>query len=244
MSGGSGITPFFGMIRELLHIAATVPKDHRHIPDVHLICAFKNSGDFKMLDLMLPVTGSYNNELSQINLRIDAYITRETELVAIKQQTQTLWFKYSSSDHPITHALGNNHWLWLAAVITASFLAFLLLLGVTTEYYFNEKMLGGGGHHVHYSIAASTRHSLVLFLLCISILLVASFAVLYIKKKTASEETNLAMIGQGFSSPGTSPDGSPTKKTDMEIESQPNEFVHNATTMQFGKRPDLKSKFN
>lgn len=237
VSGGSGITPFFGMIRELLHIAATVPKEHRHIPDVHLICAFKNSADFKMLDLMLPVTGTYNNELSQLNLRIDAYITREKEYVPVKKQSQTLWFKYSPNDHKINHALGTNQWLWLGAVITASFLAFLLLLGIATRYYIYENMQGGSGHHVRYSIAASTRHSLVLFLLCVSIVLVASFAVLYIKKKAAASEVGHV---ESSSSPGTSPDGSSAKKFDMEVESLPNEFVHNATNMQYGKRPDLR----
>lgn len=227
------------MIRELLHIAATVPKEHRHIPDVHLICAFRNSADFKMLDLMLPVTGTYNSEVSQLNLRIDAYITREKEFVPVKKQPQTLWFNNSPNDHKINHVLGTNQWLWLGVVITASFLAFLLLLAIATRYYIYENMHGGSGHHVHYSIAASTRHSLVLFLLCVSIFLVASFAVLYIKKKTASEVGNVEIS----SSPGTSPDGLSAKKFDMEVESLPNECVQNATNMHYGTRPDLRSKF-
>lgn len=55
ISGGSGITPFISIIREIMY-QSTQP--NCRIPKVLLVCAFKNSSDLTMLDLLLPISGS------------------------------------------------------------------------------------------------------------------------------------------------------------------------------------------
>ncbi|PQM37023.1 ferric reduction oxidase 2 isoform X2 [Prunus yedoensis var. nudiflora] len=75
VSGGSGITPFISIIRELL-LMSTAFKCR--VPKVVLICAFKSSLDLTMLDLILPMS-STSIEISNLELQIEAYVTRETE---------------------------------------------------------------------------------------------------------------------------------------------------------------------
>ncbi|PSS04386.1 Ferric reduction oxidase [Actinidia chinensis var. chinensis] len=118
VSGGSGITPFISIIRELI-FQSTQP-NKSHIPRVVLVCAFKNSADLTLLDLLLPISGP-TADLSKLQFQIEAYITRETDHPTTTTTTgtthnplQTIWFKPSPSDWPITPALGPNSWLWLA----------------------------------------------------------------------------------------------------------------------------------
>ncbi|KAF7827396.1 ferric reduction oxidase 2 [Senna tora] len=75
VSGGSGITPFISIIRSLLFRADL---DRSETPRVLLICAFKNSLDLTMLDLILPPSGTISN-ISNLQLQIEAYVTREKE---------------------------------------------------------------------------------------------------------------------------------------------------------------------
>ncbi|KAJ1385365.1 Ferric reductase, NAD binding domain [Sesbania bispinosa] len=129
--GGSGIAPFISIIRELIFQSQ---QQDFPAPKVLLVCAFKNSADLTMLDLVLPVSGS-TTQISELQLQIEAYITREKEEPPIDSQIdiQTKWFKPSLSDSPISVVLGPNNWLWLGAIISSSFLMFLLLLGIVTR---------------------------------------------------------------------------------------------------------------
>ena len=70
LSGGSGITPFISIIRELLFKASN---SGDRIPQILLICAFKKSIDLTMLELLLPVSGT------TVDISCEAYVTREKE---------------------------------------------------------------------------------------------------------------------------------------------------------------------
>ncbi|GLT78043.1 hypothetical protein SLA2020_495920 [Shorea laevis] len=118
VSGGSGITPFISIIRELLFRSNT---KGGKTPRVLLICAFKKSLDLTMLQLLFPVSGT-NLDTSCLQLQIEAYMTREREPTTDDQKLlQTIWFKPNALDAPISAVLGTNNWLWLAAIISSSF---------------------------------------------------------------------------------------------------------------------------
>ncbi|KAJ0487794.1 putative ferric-chelate reductase (NADH) [Helianthus annuus] len=117
ISGGSGITPFISIIRELTFQQLN---DNRKIPtNVLLVCAFKHSTDLSMLKLLLPLTSntSTTSNISQTNLKIQAYITRETEQQQPLENTdsslRTIWFKPMPNDMPVSAPLGPDSWLWL-----------------------------------------------------------------------------------------------------------------------------------
>ncbi|XP_037494461.1 ferric reduction oxidase 4 isoform X2 [Jatropha curcas] len=131
--GGSGITPFISIIRQIIFQSA---QPNSHNPQVLLVCAFKNTADLTMLDLLLPVNNA-PIQITQVNLQIEAYITRETQQPIPDSETllRTIWFKPNPSDSPITAALGPNNWLWLGAIIASSFVMFLVLLGIITRFY-------------------------------------------------------------------------------------------------------------
>nr|GFA73568.1 ferric reduction oxidase 4-like [Tanacetum cinerariifolium] len=160
LSGGSGIMPFISIIREISFQRARQqqqPNKNHTIPaSVLLICAFKNSTDLSMLDLLLPLTSnSIPSDLSQINLQIQANITRETEqqqpLVSTKKPLQTIWFKPNTSDSPISPPLGPNSWLWLCVIITSSFIMFLIFLGILIRYHIYPVELAKGRSAYNYT---------------------------------------------------------------------------------------------
>ncbi|GLT78047.1 hypothetical protein SLA2020_495940 [Shorea laevis] len=129
VSGGSGITPFISIIREIIFQSQNASL--HNIPRVLLICAFKNSADLTMLDLLLPISGGTPTQIStKMQLQIEAYVTRENEQPSAEAQKliQTIWFKPGPSDSPISPALGPNNWLWLGAIISSSFVMFLVFL--------------------------------------------------------------------------------------------------------------------
>ncbi|GMH17269.1 hypothetical protein Nepgr_019110 [Nepenthes gracilis] len=95
VSGGSGITPFFSIIRELIYGKTTLKWK---IPKLLVICAFKKSSDLTMLDLLLPISDIPSN-LSDFDLHIEAYVTRERELrTEDLKPMRAVWFKPSASD--------------------------------------------------------------------------------------------------------------------------------------------------
>ncbi|XVE77177.1 hypothetical protein DITRI_Ditri13aG0040900 [Diplodiscus trichospermus] len=111
VSGGSGITPFISIIRELMFWSKT---SECKTPDVILIAAFKSSADLTMLDLLLPMTSS-QSELSNLQLQIRAYVTRENE-PAINNSTRSIWFRPHPTDTPMAAILGPSSWLWLTVL--------------------------------------------------------------------------------------------------------------------------------
>ncbi|KAL0397922.1 UNVERIFIED_CONTAM: Ferric reduction oxidase 2 [Sesamum calycinum] len=138
ISGGSGITPFISIIRELLFISSTLKCK---APRIMLISVFKNSSHLSILDLILPTSGAPSNS-GNLDLQIEAYVTREKGQSKDKlQNPRTIWFKPDASDSPISPALGPNSWLWLAAIISSSFIIYLVLLGVFTHaaFLWNKK---------------------------------------------------------------------------------------------------------
>nr|XP_043632684.1 ferric reduction oxidase 4-like [Erigeron canadensis] len=232
ISGGSGITPFISIIRELIFQMTRQQqqpdKNHRIPSTVLLVCAFKNSADLSMLDFLLPLTSNgYSSDISQINLRIQAYITRETEqqqpLENTKKPLQTIWFKPNPSDSPISAPLGPNSWLWLFAIISSAFIMFLVLLGILIRYHIYPIELSGGPSAYNYTFKTLWD----MLFVCASVFLATSFVFLWQKKDNDKREAvkvqNLELSEGG------------------EIESFSTQSVTEATEVHFGHRPDLKS---
>ncbi|KAI3720708.1 hypothetical protein L2E82_31700 [Cichorium intybus] len=230
ISGGSGITPFISIIRELTFQKARQeqqPDKNQKIPtSVLLICAFKNSADLSMLDLLIPLTSSSTpSDLSQIDLQIQAYITREAEQQQSLENTmkplRTIWFKPNLTDSPVSPQLGPDSWLWLCAIISSSFIMFLILLGIVTRYHIYPK------DHIGDSVYNYTFKTLwdMLFV-CVSVFLATSFVYLWQKKENDKSE---GMKVQNFELGEV-----------REIERFDRQSVAETTEVHFGHRPDLE----
>ncbi|KVI10206.1 hypothetical protein Ccrd_011445 [Cynara cardunculus var. scolymus] len=204
--------------------------EHHKLPkSVVLICAFKNSADLSMLDILLPLTSNLTSRsyLSEINLEIQAYITRETEqpLENTKKPLQTIWFKPHPSDSPISAPLGPNSWLWLCAIISSSFVMFLVLLGILTRYHIYPKERVPEGSVYNYTFKTLWD----MFLVCGSVFLATSFVFLWQKKENNKKEGMKVQNLEGDHEVGE------------EIESVAHRSVLETTEVHFSRRPDLKS---
>ncbi|XP_060971364.1 ferric reduction oxidase 4-like isoform X2 [Cannabis sativa] len=235
--GGSGITPFISIIREIM-FQNTIPNSH--IPRVVLICAFKNSADLAMLDLLLPISSPQANQISQIELQIEAYVTQESEQPTIEAQSpiQTVLFKPNPLDSPISATLGPNSWLWLGAIISSSFVLFLLVLGLVTRYYIYPVDKSGGFYHYSY------RCLWDMFLVCACICLASSVAFVLSNKSRNSKKDNNNNKQIQHLEMETPPTSSPAAWSyvvgNREVESLPNQSLAQAMKVHFGARPDLK----
>ncbi|KAL9392165.1 hypothetical protein Peur_016085 [Populus x canadensis] len=230
VSGGSGITPFISIIREIMFEST---KPNYQVPRVLLVCAFKNSADLAMLDLLLPINDTPAN-ISQVQLQIEAYITREEEqpIADNQKHIQTIWFKPNQLDSPICAGLGQNNWLWLGAIIASSFIMFLLILGIVTRYYIypidhNTEEI----YHFSYFVLWD------MFLLCACIFLASSAVFLFRKKENTIEGKQIQNLE--VPTPTPSP-GSWFRNADRELESLPHRSLVQATKVHFCARPDLK----
>ncbi|MFS8013626.1 putative ferric-chelate reductase (NADH) [Helianthus anomalus] len=226
ISGGSGITPFISIIRELTFQKLN---DNRKIPtNVLLVCAFKHSTDLSMLKLLLPLTSntSTTSNISQTNLKIQAYITRETEpqqpLENTDSSLRTIWFKPMPNDMPISAPLGPDSWLWLCVIISSSFVLYLIFLGILIRYHIYPKELAGGPSAYNYTCKTLWD----MFFVCASVFLATSFVFFWRKKENDKKET---MKVQNFELGETG-----------EIESYADLSVVETTLIHFGHRPDLK----
>lgn len=232
ISGGSGITPFISIIREVIYQST----QHSRIPKLILVCAFKNSSHLSMLNLLLPLSAT-PLDTSKIQLQIEAYITQENENTGEESQNllQTICFKPNPSATPITAVLGPNSWLWLSAIITSSFIMFLLLLAFVTRYYIYP--------FDHYSDLVVYHYSYRIlwdmFLVCLCVLVCSSVFFVLQKRRNAREGKQIQSLE--MSNP-TSPGGSYIKDEGVELESLPHQSIAEATQVHFGARPDLKSK--
>ncbi|XP_030468309.2 ferric reduction oxidase 2 [Syzygium oleosum] len=228
VSGGSGITPFISIIREFIFMSTTFKS---MTPKLTLICAFKNSSDLTMLDLVLPISGT-PSDLSNLQLQIEAYVTREKEpTTQSSKQSRAVWFKPSSFDEPLSAILGPNSWLWLGAIISVSFVMFLILIGIITRYYIYPI----DQNQNKYSTAS--RAVLNILVICISIGIAASTAFLWNKRINAKEAKQIKHL-DGLSLVH-SPD-SGFYNAERELESLPHQSLVQATNLHFGERPDLK----
>lgn len=233
VSGGSGITPFISIIREIILQSI---KPGCQVPRILLVCAFKNSADLAMLDLLLPINGTPAN-ISQVQLQIEAYITREEEqhLTDNQKLLQTIWFKQNPLDSPITAGLGTDNWLWLGGVIVSSFVMFLLLLGVINRYYIYSI-----DHNTNEIYRFSYFVLWDMFLVCVCIFMGSSAVSLLCKKQNA-KEAEKQIENLEVPTPKISP-ASWFHGRDRELESLPHQSLVQATKVHFGARPDLRSK--
>ncbi|KAL8171154.1 hypothetical protein V2J09_022958 [Rumex salicifolius] len=235
ISGGSGITPFISIIREIIFQSSNDNK--KQSTPVILICAFKHHTDLSILDLLLPEGGS-PLDLSQINVQIQAYITREHKPSETEDQNQnqlllhTKWFKPNRFDSPIAPVLGPDTWLWLGAITVTSFVMFLVLLGLVTRYHIYPVDHNTGSIY-HYSY----RCLWDMFFVCVSIVVVTSCVFLYQKKKKAATGKQAGNVE--VKKPTASPGSWFYAAGDRELESVPHQSLVRATQVHYGGRPNL-----
>ncbi|KAM7274351.1 hypothetical protein ACFE04_029015 [Oxalis oulophora] len=225
VSGGSGITPFISIIRELIFSSST---NNRKPPRILLVSVFKTSTDLTMLDLILPFSGT-QSDLSNLQLQIEAYVTRENEPQQQLDKSRSIWFKPKPTDSPIFAVLGPHHYLWIGAIILSSFVIFLILIGLINRFWIYPI-----DHNTGLLFPPSGKGTINVLLMCIAIVASASGAVLWNKKKDSNQIRNL----EG-STPQSSP-GSLSYNVEKELESVPQESVVQATNVHYGQRPNLK----
>ncbi|KAM7274943.1 hypothetical protein ACFE04_016809 [Oxalis oulophora] len=221
VSGGSGISPLISVIRELVFFAAEASEQCK-IPKVTLITAFKTSSDLSMLDILLPISGT-PTALSNLQLEIKAYVTREKSPSTdynSNDHARIIRFKPLSTDSPISAVLGPNSRLWLGAIISSSFIIFLVIIGVFTRYYVYPV------DHNKDSVFSSVAKSAVnIWVACACIAVTASAAMLWNKKQIANEAYKTRNIDS---------------EQDKELESFPRQSLSQVTSVHYGDRPDLK----
>lgn len=230
VSGGSGITPFISIIREM-----NFQSNRRgsRTPRIHLICAFKKYANLAMLELLLPVSGT-TLDLSRLQLQIEAYITQETEPRTVnKSSIRTILFKPDPSDAPVSAVLGPNSWLWLGAIISSSFIIFLLLIGLLTRFYIFP--IDHNTNNMKYPMPASAAFGMLF--VCVAITIAASAAFLWNNRENGKELNQIRTID--MSTPAPSP---ASLMYETELESFPHQSLRQATTVLLGRRPNLKSK--
>ncbi|KAK7391334.1 hypothetical protein VNO78_19748 [Psophocarpus tetragonolobus] len=230
VSGGSGITPFISIIRDIIFHNQ---QQESHVSRVLLVCTFKNSAELTMLDLMLPVSASAT-QISNLSVQIEAYVTRENEEPPrdSQEKIQTKWFKPTLSDTPISVVLGPNNWLWLGAIISSSFLMFLLLLGIITRYYIYP--IEKNSDEVY---NWTFKVLWFLFILCAGICICSSAVFIWWKGQNSLECKQIMNVEVPI--PTRSP-GSWIYGSERELESLPHQSLVQATNVHFGARPDLK----
>ena len=219
VSGGSGITPFISIIRDLVF---TSTKMDDKAPRVILVAAFKNSSDLTMLDVILPASAGTLYDISKLQLQIEAFVTREKDPTTHdnKAMIRDVRFKPRPTDVPISAILGPSSWLWLGAIIASSFVVFLVSTGVLTRYYVYPI-----DHNSGAIFSWSLKSLLYILVACFSIATTASASVLWNKKHNAME----AMQIQNMGAP-------------RELESLPHQSLAQVTNVYYGERPNLKSK--
>ncbi|KAL0464829.1 UNVERIFIED_CONTAM: Ferric reduction oxidase 2 [Sesamum latifolium] len=229
ISGGSGITPFISIIRELLFISSTVKCK---TPRIKLISVFKNSSHLSILDLILPTSGTPSNS-GNLDLQIEAYVTREKGQSKDKLQSpRTVWFKPDASDAPISPTLGPNSWLWLAAIISSSFITYLVLLGVFTQY-----VVYPIDQNTNKLYSYTKKGSMNMLFICFSIMIAASAAFLWNKKQNAEEAKQIQDMEESVTSRSSN---SSFDHDDVEMESLPLQSTIKSINVHYGQRPNLK----
>ncbi|CAD5163975.1 unnamed protein product [Musa acuminata subsp. malaccensis] len=170
-----------------------------------------------MLDLLLPVSGNIA-DLSGLDLRIESFVTREKSTTDDAQNNiQTIWFKPLPSDVPIAPVLGPNGWLWLAATVSSSFVAFLGLISILQRYYIYPI-----DHNTKKVFSYCSRSVLNVLSVCICIMTTASAAVLWNKRENSKEAKQIQNIDAP--TPTTSP-GFWFHNADRELESVPQDSL-------------------
>ncbi|CAH1447894.1 unnamed protein product [Lactuca virosa] len=87
VSGGSGITPFISIFRELFFTVETLKCK---TPKILMISVFKDSFDLIMLELFLPTSGA-PMDFSKLEIQIEAYVTREKQPTIDDKKQHVVW---------------------------------------------------------------------------------------------------------------------------------------------------------
>ncbi|CAM8977451.1 unnamed protein product [Rhodiola kirilowii] len=217
VSGGSGIAPFISIIRGLIHAASNA----RNTPKAILISAFKSSSELEMLDLLLPLSARSPSALSNLDIQIEAYVTREHEHSKSSKAISTICFKPHHSDAPISATLGPNSWLWLAMIISSSFAFSLLLIGFATRYFIYPV-----DKNTDTTYPRSIKTIIYMLSFCFSIVVTASVAFLWNKKHCAKEVDGVNDINM-------------VPSVDIELETLPGKSLAHVTNVHYGVKPDL-----
>lgn len=230
VSGGSGITPFISILRELLFISSTT---NSKVPPVLLVTAFKRTADLSLLELILPESGNtYGLSLMQLN--IEVYITRDRESTDGKKLSHTVWLKPNASDRPVYAVLGSSNWIWLAAIILASFIIFILLITILTQFYVYPNK-----HNTYQMYSETSKCALSMLFMCVSIATAATLGFLWNKRQNGADMKQV----QHMETPMTSPEHeSWNYNSVIELESFPLLSLLQATKVHYGIRPNYKSK--
>ncbi|KAK9082841.1 hypothetical protein Scep_029312 [Stephania cephalantha] len=263
VTGGSGITAMISIIKEIINMSKIInsspnedERQRHHCRRVLLLCAFKNASDLSMLDLLLPLCNNSTSptntttllDISHIDLKIEAYITREPAVDESAKNDKNLlhaiWFKPKATDAPITAPLGRNAWLWLGAIISSSFTMFLLFLGILTRYYIYPI-----DHNTDAIYHYSGRCLWDMLIICACVVLVASVAFMWNKRQVIRAGRNAKQV-MSTDVPMT-PTASPSNwfghdynnGYEQELEGLPSQSLVQATRIHFGARPDLKTNF-
>ncbi|KAI7758408.1 hypothetical protein M8C21_013096 [Ambrosia artemisiifolia] len=228
VSGGSGITPFISIFRELIYTTETLKCK---APKILLISAFKESSDLTMLELLLPSIDA-PIEFSKLELQIEAYVTRENQSVTNdKKLASTIWLKPNPSDAPITPVLGQNGWLCLGAIIVCSFMVFLLFMGLVTRFYIYP--IDKNTNNVY---SLGSRASLNMLFICVSIMVTCYVGFWWNKRNAIDSKQIQNMVG----AMPVNPPNSWFFNTDRELESVSQQSLFQSTNVHLGQRPDLK----
>ncbi|XP_071722014.1 ferric reduction oxidase 2-like isoform X2 [Rutidosis leptorrhynchoides] len=231
ISGGSGITPFISIIRELIYTSSVLKIT---TPKVILICAFKTSADLSMLELIMPISGS-EYDISNLNIQIEAYVTKEQQHsgpTQVIRNSRAIWFKHEPKDIPISPILGPNGWLWLGAIIASSFVTFLIIIGLITRYHIYPT-----DQNTDKKFSWSIRATLNMLFICVAIVVTASASVLW-NKKQITKQSLTQIQNTTLSTPQASP--SIPYNPERELESFPQQSLIQAANIHYGQRPNLK----
>ncbi|XP_068650275.1 ferric reduction oxidase 2-like [Aristolochia californica] len=229
VAGGSGLVPMITIIRELMFRKAKVGCP---TPRVVLVCAFKHSVDLSLLNLIVPLSGT-SLDISQLDIEIEAYVTRDKGPVPIENnRAKTIWFRSHPSDEPFSAALGSYGWLWLGAIIISSFVMFLIMSGLFGRFYVYPK---DKGTNMLYSWTARAALNALFF--CVSIITTATIAVLLNKRRYAQQAGRVQTIE--LAKP-TSLSSARFQNTDRELESHPVQSIIERIKVHYGARPHLE----
>ncbi|CAL5382041.1 unnamed protein product [Camellia sinensis] len=226
VSGGSGIAPFISITRDLIFTTSTLKSTTT--PQIFLISAFKFSSDLAMLDLLFPHSKT-PSELLNLELHIEAYITREKQPISENEQKplRTIRFKPNPSDAPLSPTLGPNGWLWLGAIVSSSFIVFLLFMGILTRFYIYPI-----DHNTNRVYSHTSQAMLNMLLVCMAIAMTGCVGFVWSKKQIAMEATKQVQDMEG---------GKLTRfSDDRELESLPHQSIGKPNNVHYGGRPDLK----
>ncbi|XP_051126633.1 ferric reduction oxidase 2-like [Andrographis paniculata] len=228
--GGSGIAPFISIIKELMFVSSTLKFT---TPKIMLVSVFKNSSHLSILDLILPISGTSSDSCTNLELQIEAYITREKGKPKDKLlPPRTVLFKPDPSDTPVSPTLGPNSWLWLAAIISSSFFIFLVLLGLYTQYivYPIDK-------NTNKLYSYTKKGATNMLIICFSIVIAASSAFLWNKKQNTKEAKQILDMEESLTSRSSN---TSFDRNDIEMESLPMQSTTKSMNVHYGQRPNLE----